>query len=457
MNSGVVLEYLPDFAARAPKRSVNREMKDAANTLQNGDNMVNLQHMVYKERLLTSRLRTFVRNFRVVVISGARQVGKSTLLNYSFPADTDCVVFDPVIDVENARQDPDLFLDNHPRRPLLLDEIQYAPELVAAIKRRVDKDPSPGQFVLTGSQQWEVMKSLAESLAGRAVFLEMNGFSLAEMSGQLDGSGWLAAWLEDPQGFVDREHDLVTLEHTLYETLWRGFLPDATRLPLETIADFHEAYTKTYVERDLRLLADVSEWQTFSRFIRLAAALTAQEINYSQLGREIGIAPQTARRWLDMLKATFQWFDVPAFSGNNIKRVSSKPKGFVADTGFACSAQLISSPVALAGHPMLGALFETAVFAEVRKQSAQLSPRPRLYHWRSASGAEVDLLIERDGKFFPIEAKVKSQPSRRDARGIKALRDSYPALNIQPGLVIAPTRKFLKLSDDDYAMPWNAA
>ena len=197
--------------------------------------------MLYKERLLTTRLRTFVRNFRVVVISGARQVGKSTLLNHAFPADTDCVVFDPVIDVENARQDPDLFLDNHPRRPLLLDEIQYAPELVAAIKRRVDKDPTPGQFVLTGSQQWEVMKSLAESLAGRAVFLEMNGFSLTEMSGQLDGTGWLAAWLEDPQGFVEGEHGLVTLEHTLYETLWRGFLPDATRLPLETIADFHEA------------------------------------------------------------------------------------------------------------------------------------------------------------------------------------------------------------------------
>ena len=397
------------------------------------------------------------------IVSGARQVGKSTILNHAFPANTDCVVLDPVIDVENARQDPDLFLDNHPRSPLLLDEIQYAPELVAAIKRRVDRDRRPGQFVLTGSQQWEVMKSLAESLAGRAVFIEMNGFNLAELSGQLDdagsnassNAGWLASWLEDPEGFVGREQGLVTLEHTLYETLWRGFLPDATLLPIDTVASFHEAYIKTYVERDIRLLANVSEWQTFSRFIRLTAALTAQEINYSQLGREIGIAPQTARRWLDMLKATFQWFDVPAFSGNNIKRVSSKPKGFVADTGFACAAQLISSPTVLAGHPMLGALFETAVFAEIRKQSALMSPQPQLYHWRSAGGAEVDLLLERDGKLFPVEVKVKSQPSRRDARGIKALRDSYPAMDVQPGLIIAPTQKFLQLSERDYAMPWN--
>ena len=412
--------------------------------------------MVFKERLLTASLLRLIKTFPVVVVSGARQVGKSTLLNHAFPADTDCVVFDPVIDIENARQDPDLFLDNHPRRPLLLDEIQYAPELVAAIKRRVDKDRKPGQFVLTGSQQWVGMKSLAESLAGRAVFMEMDGFSLTEMSGQVDGAGWLASWLEDPQGFTGGEHELVTLEHTLYETLWRGFLPDATTLPIETVADFHEAYIKTYIERDVRLLADVSEWQTFNRFIRLAAALTAQEINYSQLGREIGIAPQTARRWLDMLKATFQWFDVPAFSGNNIKRVSNKPRGFVADTGFACTAQRISSPAALASHPMLGALFETAVFAEIRKQSALLSPAPQLYHWRSAGGAEVDLLLERDGKLFPLEVKVKSQPTRRDTRGIKALRDSYPALDIQPGLVIAPTRKFLRLSEDDCAMPWNA-
>jgi len=256
-------------------------------------------------------------------------------------------------------------------------------------------------------------------------------------------------------GFTSARHGLLTLEHTLYETLWRGFLPDATTLPIETVADFHQAYIKTYIERDVRLLADVSEWQTFSRFIRLAAALTAQEINYSQLGREIGVAPQTARRWLAMLKATFQWFEIPAFSGNNIKRVSSKPKGFVADTGSACAAQLISSPAALAGHPMLGALFETAVFAEIRKQSALLSPAPQLYHWRSAGGAEVDLVLERDGKIYPLEVKVKSQPGRGDVRGIKALRDSYPALDIQPGLVIAPTQKFLRLSDDDCAMLWN--
>ncbi|GJL54400.1 MAG: ATPase [Nitrospirales bacterium] len=410
---------------------------------------------MYKNRVLTRRLQRLSATFPVVVLSGARQVGKSTLIEHAFPPGTDCVVFDAVLDVGNARQDPDLFLDNHPSKPLLLDEIQYAPELVAAIKRRVDRNREPGQFILTGSQQWEVMKSLAESLAGRAVFVDLEGFSLAEMTGHADSPSWLVSWLEDPHEFINSNHQTILLQYTLYELLWRGFLPMATTVPLDTIPDFHDAYLKTHIERDVRLLADISEWQTFGRFVRLTAALTAQEINYSQLGREIGISPQTARRWLDMLKGTFQWFDVHAFSGNSLKRVTSKPKGFIADTGFACAAQRISSPVALEGHPLLGALFETAVAAEIRKQRALLSPKPHMYHWRSAGGAEVDLLLERDGKLFPMEIKVTSQPARRDARGIKAFRDSYPNLDIQPGLVIAPADRFQKISEDDYAMPWN--
>lgn len=410
---------------------------------------------MYIPRLLTDRLHQLARSFPVVVVSGARQVGKSTLLKHAFPKETDYVVFDPVVDVENARRDPDLFLDNHPRRPLLLDEIQYSPELVAALKRRVDNDRSPGQFILTGSQQWQAMKHLAESLAGRAVFLDLECFCLSEIACDSKNENWLKAWLEAPRDFVESNPPVSRIEKTLFEMLWRGWLPDAALLPLESISDFHEAYFRTYVERDVRLIGDLSDWQLFGRFVRLAAAFTAHEINYSQFGRDLGVTPQTSRRWLDILRATFQWFDVPVYSGNTMKRVSSKPKGYVADTGFACAAQMISSPNALGGHPMLGALFETAVAAEIRKLSAVISPKPAIYHWRSMGGAEVDLVIERDGTLFPIEIKVKSRLSRRDARGIDAFRKTYPNQNIAPGLVIAPTERLLKISDLDFAMPWN--
>ena len=410
---------------------------------------------MYIPRLQTGRLRALFRSFPVVVITGARQVGKSTLVRKVFPK-ASYVVFDPAVDVENARREPDLFLDHHPP-PLILDEIQYAPEVVSALKRRIDRDPKPGQYVLTGSQQWGVLRSMTESLAGRSVFLDLEGFCLAEAAKSKRPTAWLASFLEDPDAFLKGSHRRLPLGHSLYEQLWRGWLPKAQSLPLTAIPDFQEAYLRTYVERDVRLLADVSDLQAFGRFVRVVAALTAQEINHSQLGRELGMTPQTARRWLDVLKATFQWFEVPAYHGNAVKRVSAKPKGYLADTGMACMAQAISSPKALGAHPLLGALFETAVVSEVRKQLSVLAPRANLYHWRTFGGSEVDLVLERDGVFYPIEVKATTHPSGSDARGLRAFRETYPRLKVGPGLVIAPVEKRYALTEHDVAVPWDLA
>lgn len=409
---------------------------------------------MFLRRLLTARLRQLAHTFPAVVLSGARQVGKSTLLQHTFPA-AESVVFDPAIDVENARRDPDLFLSNH-TTPLILDEIQYAPELVAAIKRRIDQNRKPGQFIITGSQQWGVLKAMAESLAGRTVFLDLEGFCLTEIA-QSRRQPWLARWLAGPGAFVRSKPKRLRPKRTVYEQLWRGWLPEAQFLPLNAVADFHTAYRRTYIERDARMLADVSDWQTFGRFMRLLAALTAQQVNHSELGRELGLTPQTSRRWLDILVATFQWFEIPAYHGNAIKRVSSKPKGYIADTGVACAAQAISTPGVIGGHPLWGPLFESAVAAEIRKQCSVLSPRPNLYHWHSHGGAEIDLLLERNGLFYPIEVKASSRPSRNDTSGISAFREAYPRLRIERGLVIAPTERFLQISSLDYAAPWDLA
>jgi len=407
---------------------------------------------MYRERLVTQWLLTLADAFPAVVVAGARQVGKSTLLQHVYGNRADIVVFDPVVDVENARRDPDLLLDNH-ATPLILDEIQYAPELVAALKRRIDQDRRPGQYILSGSLQWRVLTSVSESLAGRAGFIDLEGFCLAEAAGSL--GSWLAAWLSDPAAFLAAKPSRLPESRTLYERLWRGALPDAALLDVSVIPDFYAAYQRTYIERDVRLLADISDWQLFGRFLQLCAALTAQEVNRSHLGRELGVTPQTADRWLNLLKATYQWFEVPAYSGNAVKRVSSKPKGYLADTGLACHAQILSSPAMLGGHPSLGALFETAVVAEIRKHTHAMSTPPGLHHWRSSGGAEVDLLLERDGVFFPIEMKASSTPSRRDTSGITAFRKTYPQLRIEKGLVIAPTKKILQLSENDWAIPWD--
>ncbi len=409
---------------------------------------------MFLPRFLSPRLQTLFRSFPVVVVSGARQVGKSTLLKHVFGDLGDLVVFDPVQDIGNARKDPDLFLDNHPA-PAILDEIQYVPELVAALKRRVDQDRRPGQYLLTGFQQWHVMKSLAESLAGRAVFLDLEGFCLGELAGGDPAGTWLAGWLEDPEHFMDHGRTPLALPYGPFELVWRGSLPDATQLPKDVLPDFWGAYFRTYVERDVRLLAEISDWHAFGQFVRVAAALSTQEINASHLGRELGITPQTARRWLDLLVGTFQWFEVPAYSGNVIKRVSGKSKGYLADTGLACWAQAITTPAALGGHPLWGPLFETFIAAELRKQMTLLSPPPRLHHWRSSAGAEVDFLLEANGRFFPIEVKARTRVSRTDTRGIRAFRDTYPALDVAPGLVIAPCERMERISETDFSLPWN--
>lgn len=409
---------------------------------------------MYVARFLTQRLEFLFRHFPVVVVSGARQVGKSTLLGEVFGHRMEAVVFDPVQDIGNARKDPDLFLDNHPA-PVILDEIQYVPELVAALKRRVDRDRRPGLYLVTGSQQWHVLRNMAESLAGRATFLDMEGFCLGELAGADPGAAWLRAWLEDPPGFLRRDWKTLPLPYGPAEVVWRGSLPEATSLPREVLPDFWSSYFRTYVERDVRLLAEVTDWHAFGDFVRLAAALTGQEIHSAQLGRELGISHQTARRWLDMLAGTFQWFEVPAYSGNAIKRVSGKPKGYLADTGLACWAQAIGTPVVLGGHPLWGHLFETFIAAELRKQAALLAPAPKIHHWRSAGGAEVDFLLEAGGRFHPIEVKAKTRISRADARGIRAFRDAYPHLDVAPGLVIAPCERLERISETDFALPWN--
>jgi hypothetical protein len=410
---------------------------------------------MYRDRALGDKLGHMVASFPVVVVSGARQVGKTTLVRHLLPH-FDYVVFDPTVDLENARQEPDLFLRNHPP-PLVLDEIQYAPEVVATLKRRVDAAESrPGQYVVTGSQQWQVMKSLSESLAGRTAFLDLDGFSLPEMAGRTGVPGWLERWIESPADLVTTQ---PTPENTaaqpLWDWLWRGFLPGIQELPADLVAEFWTGYQRTYVERDARLAGEVNDWQQFGLFLRLAGALTAQEINYSQLGREIGLTPQSARRWLQVLRGTFQWWEIPAFKGNLIKRVSSKPKGYLSDTGLACHLAHLTSPRALGGHPLLGSLFETAMVHEIRNQTARLSGGWAFHHWRSAGGAEVDLLLERDGTFYPFEMKLTANPTRRHAAGLTAFRQAYPQLRVSPGAILCATERSFWITEDVAALRWN--
>lgn len=405
--------------------------------------------MEYKHRLIEKKLLELFDYYPVVAVLGARQVGKSTLVENLFQERVSSVVFDPVVDVGNARQDPDFFLQNS-SFPAFFDEIQYAPELLGSLKRLVDREKKNGICILSGSQNLSVLKNIAESLAGRVAIVNLWPMSQSEIVEE--GRDFLQHWISGD------EIDLNVWEQAgnkaVYPAIWRGGYPKIMELPDHLIPGYWQSYLQTYIERDIRTVANIGSLQTFGRFVGLLSALSAQEINYNQIGRELGVDRKTAISWTEIAEATYQWISIPAFSRNPLKKISGKRKGFFTDTGFICYLQKISIPEVIGSHPMQGRLFETFVCMEILKKLQKQSLLPNFYHFRSYSGAEVDLVLEKDGILYPIEIKAKSNPSRKDVRGFAAFRECFPEEKIHFGLLVCSIDKPRWLAEDVFAVPW---
>ncbi len=241
--------------------------------------------MKYRPRHAEEKLRKLARHFKVVLVTGARQVGKTTLLKHVFPKHR-LITFDPVQDLFGARSDPDFFLNSFPP-PLILDEIQFVPELLAALKRRVDESEKPGQYLLTGSQNLSVLRTVSESLAGRVALLPLEGMTYLEMIGRTERGNWLSHYLHDPVKFVKKLRPAASTGTSVPDMLWRGSFPGTLDLSDDMIQDYFNSYLRTYVERDVRHIEGIRELTSFGRFVSLASALTAQEVNASHLGREV--------------------------------------------------------------------------------------------------------------------------------------------------------------------------
>lgn len=409
--------------------------------------------MHYLPRHIEQQIVESSKYFKAILLLGARQVGKSTLLSHLFP-DIKTIVFDPVQDIYRARQDPELFLESFPS-PLVLNEVQYVPELLASLKRKMDKSDAKGQYFLTGSQNFSMLRSIAESMAGRVAIFHLDNFTPQEILRRGHEEGWLPGYLEEPESFYKGRDTFPPPFPPLVEFLFRGTFPATVDFPTSQIPRYFRSYLQTYVERDVRVQEDIRQTAEFDRFLGIVASLTGQEINSSQLGREIGISPHTARRWLDLLSFTYQWHELLPYHGNTIKRLSGKKKGYLKDSGFACYLQKIESPEGLAINPRLGALFETWVINYIHQQCATLAVPPNAYHWRTAGGAEVDLILERNGKLYPIEIKCKTNLSKGDLSGIRAFRETYSKQEIMPALVIYAGSEVFKLDVETLAIPWS--
>jgi predicted AAA+ superfamily ATPase len=391
------------------------------------------------------------RNFKVVMLVGARQVGKSSLLSHLYP-DLTHITFDPYNDQYGAKADPDLFLKNF-RAPLILDEVQYTPELLSSIKRFVDQSPDKGQYFLTGSHNFALLKNAAESLAGRVGILELNGLTYFERTKRLE-SHWLKHYLTAPNSFSEALK--ADLSEGIYEKIWVGQLPALATVEQDFVPDYLRSYIQTYLERDIRVFENIDDMDKFDRFLGLCAAMTAQEINDSEFGRELSLSSPTIKRWRSRLVASYQWREILPYYGNTIKRLTKKPKGYFCDTGLACYLQRISSPLALASHPYLGHLFESYCVSLISTLCTTLSPAPKMYHWRTNGGAEVDLILEYDGRLYPIEIKCKTSVTKRDAQGITAFHETYGHMNVAPGIILYLGDYPLQIKENVMAIPWNS-
>ena len=406
---------------------------------------------MYTQRTLEAYLGRASRQLPVLLVTGARQVGKTTLLRHASARRRTYVTLDDPLVLHLAREEPALFMQRFPP-PLLIDEIQYAPALLPHIKMAVDQARRPGLFWLTGSQQFHLMKGVSESLAGRVGVLQLLGLSRRELLRQASRS---RPFLPQPERIrrVQASGGRLALK-PLFEMIWRGSFP---ALALERRADwqlFYGSYVQTYLQRDIRDLARVGDEMAFLRFLRAAAARSGQLLNLSELARDADVAPNTAKHWLSILRASGIVYLLEPYHVNVTKRLVKAAKLYFLDTGLCAYLAGWSAPEALEAGAMSGPLLETWVVTELLKGYWHNGLAAPFYYYRDRDGREVDLLIVRDRVIYPLEIKKTAAPARDDARHFQSL--ARLQLPVGHGGVICLAQEFMPLGAAVHAIPVGA-
>lgn len=366
---------------------------------------------MYVLRTLEEYLRRASRQLPVVLVTGPRQVGKTTLLRHLCGKDRTYVTLDDPLALRLAREDPALFFQSFPP-PVLLDEVQHAPQLLPQIKLIVDRDRRPGHFWLTGSQHFHLMKGVSESLAGRVGVLRLLGLSRGEQAGEARPCRPFTP--SSPLRYRRSRAESPTLT-VFYRRIWRGSFPS---IALSARADrdlFYGSYVQTYLQRDIRDLAQVGDEMALLRFLRATAARTAQILNTADLARDAGVAPNTAKAWLSVLQASGLVYLLEPYHTNLTKRLVKAPKLYFLDTGLCAYLTQWTSPETLEAGAMSGAILETWVLSELLKSYWHNGLDAPFTYYRDKDQKEIDLLVLRDGVLHPVEIKKSASPTPRDA------------------------------------------
>ncbi|VAW65029.1 ATPase [hydrothermal vent metagenome] len=426
-------------------------------------------------------------SFPVLLLTGARQIGKTTLLETCSDRRT-YVTLDNLDDRALAKNDPALFLQRY-KPPLIIDEVQYAPELFSYIKMAVDKDKTRGLFWLTGSQKFHLMKNVTETLAGRVAVIDMLGFSQAEIDGRADQSRPflpVAQWIEHARE-TSRSRQLMDV----YSAIWRGSFPvmwvssdqghgqgDITgsgygagggagqidgngngngseqrpHIASNLNRDmFYNSYVQTYIQRDVRDLTQVGDELLFSHFLKVVAARTGQLLNYSNIASDTGIDQKTAKSWLSILETSGLVYLLYPYHNNVAKRVIKTPKLYFLDTGLCAYLTHWTTPETLEAGAMSGAILETYMISEILKSYWHNARQANFYFYRDHEQKEVDLLIEQDNMIYPVEFKKTATPALSVLKNFPVLKKLDK--KIAAGAVICLRETDTLLSDGVYVIP----
>ena len=405
--------------------------------------------MAYIARHMEKKVLELSKSFAALLITGPRQAGKTTMLKELAVREgigRSYVSLDDLNTRDMAKNDPKLFLQLH-QPPVIIDEVQYAPELFTYIKIHVDEHHMPGAFWLTGSQIYRLMRGVQESLAGRVALLHLSPLSQREITGAP-----ARAFTVDFDALLAESKMISPVSVSeMYERIWKGCMPGLLSGQLPERDIFYSSYISTYIERDVRELSGTIDALKFNRFVTAAAARCSQLVNYTALAEDADIDIQTAKSWLNILETLGIVFLLHPYSNNVLKRTIRTPKLYFYDTGLVCYLTRWSSAEVAESGAMSGALFENFTVSELMKSYQNTGLSPYLYFYRDRDAKEIDVLLEGNGKLYPLEIKKTATPDKRIVRTFDVIEKS--SLERGTGAVLCMAQEFSAFDSENLIIP----
>lgn len=402
--------------------------------------------MTYIKRAVEDFVKEMLGQFKVVLVTGARQTGKTTMLKHMLDKKYEYIVLDDLNELEQAQQDPALFFKSH-TLPLIIDEIQLAPALFRQIKLIVDRNEKKGLICLTGSQTFCLIRNAGESLAGRICIIDMAGFSLRE----LHAIEFNAPFIPSESYIEQRSKHLVSYDN-IWHIIHRGSMPELSDGTVQWDR-YYKSYIRTYINRDIREMIKASNTSTFNKFMIHIAARTGELYNAASIANDIGVSLKTVQEWTSMLEGSGIIRLIYPFERNISKRVIKTPKLYFMDTGLVCSLVGWTNPTVAQNGAMAGALFETFAVSEIIKSYLNAGKdASNIYFYRDHNKNEIDLLIEEAGTLYPVEIKKSAHPQLGMAKSFGQIQ-SVPGFTAGHGCILCLAENRKELSNSVTALP----